>query len=97
MAAIARFLWRRSRHPHVPSLAVRIWRWLLIMGDREMDNQRLRQQLAARDRMIGDLQADLDRALGIDSLRTSHDTGQSHPKSSEPTKPLRRKSSDTTG
>jgi len=62
-----------------------------------MDNQKLRSQLAARDKLIGDLQHDLDRAVGIDSSRELRDTEHHHQHSEPQTTPSPHHSTDTTG
>ena len=94
--AAIRFFWRVWKQPGTPSLIARLWSWLLLTGDCEMDKQQLRAQLAARDRLIVSLQADLDRAVGIGSSHELPETDHHHPPSSQQTEPLRRRSTDTT-
>ena len=95
--AALRFVWRVWKQPGTPSLIARIWRWSLTTRDCEMDKQRMGAQLAARDKLIADLQHDLDRAVGIDSSRESREAESHHPQSNAPTTPLQRRSTDTTG
>jgi hypothetical protein len=97
VVAVLRFLWRVLKRPDTPSLAGRIWSWSLTTGDRELDNQKLRSQLAARDKLIADLQHDLDRAVGIDSFRESHATEHHHQHSEPLTTPSPHHLTDTTG
>jgi len=94
-AVILRAAWRVWRRPVKPSLPAQLWNWFLLTADREMNNQKLTHQLAARDVLIATLQSDLDRAVGIDSWRESHATESRRTRSSMPTESLRRRSTDS--
>ena len=75
LVALARFGWRRVTSPGTPGLVGKLWNKSLDMADCERQNQSFRRQLAARDKLINSLQADLDRAVGIESSRGLQGTG----------------------
>jgi len=104
VVAVLRFLWRVLKRPGTPSLAGRMWRWWLLNASREIDSQRkdaqlsaMTAQLTARDKLIADLQHDLDRAVGIDSSRELRDTEHHHQHSEPQTTHSPHRLTDTTG
>lgn len=82
-----RFGWRRLTRPGTPSLIGRFWRWTLLLGQRELENQQLRTRLDAALLLNQLLVQELERLVGAERSRSSRPAPNPAIPSNTPTPP----------